>query len=187
MLVGEDDFQAKMMKEDIYPHHKQPFERFVKVTHIGGSQTASEIDLVIVEGHERAFAYEFKFLRGKDASYNYKRIYQGLGQALLYFWYGFNQSTLCIGVSENLDIVTYKKIEAKIIQALPAIDHIHKSMPYFGYTAYFEKKNRLKTHRFAWAQENLTIKTDKMRKDKEEVLSGNVKTRGKPFLRRYGL
>ena len=190
MLVDEDNFQAMMMKDHIYPHHKyshSQIKRFAKVTHIGGSQTASEIDLVIVEGRERAFAYEFKFLRGKDASYNYRRIYQGLGQALLYFWYGFDQSTLCIGVSENLGMLAYEKIEAKIRQALPAIDCIQKSMPYFGYTAYFEEKNKLKTHRFAWAQGNWTIKTGEMEKDREAILAGNVETRGIPFLRRYGL
>ena len=190
MLVNEDDFQAMMMKDHIYPRYESfhsQIDRFAKVTHIRGSQTASEIDLVIVERGERAFAYEFKFLRGKDASYNYRRIYQGLGQALLYFWYGFDQSTLCIGVSQNLDMLEYEKIEAKIRQALPAIDCIRKSVPCFGYTAYFEEKNKLKAHRFVWAQGNWDVKTSEMKKDREAILAGNVKTRGTPFLTRYGL
>jgi hypothetical protein len=190
MLVDEDEFQAKVMKDRIYPRHVSSHPQirsYAKLTHIGRRQTISEIDLVVVEGRERAFAYEFKFLRGKDASYNYRRVYQGLGQALLYFWYGFDQSTLCIGVSENLNVSAREKIEAKIIQSLSAIDRIKKSMPYFGWMTFFEEKDKLKTYRFVCAQGNFPVRTRPMLEDREAILAGNVRTRGKPFLKRHGL
>jgi len=190
MLVDEDEFQAKVMKDHIYRHHTGSHSRitwYAKLTHIGRRQTVSEIDLVVVEGHERAFAYEFKFLRGKNDSYNYRRLYQGLGQALLYFWYGFNQSTLCIGVSENLDMSAHKKMKAKIIQALPTIDRIKKCMPYFGYMTFFEEKDKLTRYRSSIPKGNFPVRTSPMQKDRELILAGNVRTRGKPFLRRYGL
>ena len=190
MLIDEDEFQAKVMKDHIYRRHISSHSRitwYAKLTHIGRRQTVSEIDLVVVEGRERAFAYEFKFLRGKDASYNYRRIYQGLGQALLYFWYGFDQSTLCIGVSENLDMSARKKIKAKIIQASSAIDRIKKSMPYFGWMAFFEEKDKLKTYRFFFPKENFPVRTSPMQEDRESILAGNVRTRGESFLRQHGL
>ncbi len=190
MLVDEDKFQARVMKDHIYRHHISSHSQirwYAKVTHIGRKQTISEIDLVVVEGCERAFAYEFKFLRGKDTSDNYRRIYQGLGQALLYFWFGFDQSTLCIGVSENLDMSTRKKIKAKIIQASQAIEIIKKSMPYFGWMAFFEEKDTLKTYRFFFPKGNFPVRTSPMQKDRESILAGNVRTRGESFLRQHGL
>ena len=190
MLVDEDDFQARVMEDHIYRRHISSHSQikwYAKLTHIRRRQTVSEIDLVVVEGSERAFAYEFKFLRGKDASYNYGRIYQGLGQALLYFWYGFDQSTLCIGVSENLDTAVRKKIEAKIVQALPTIDLIQKSMPCFGYIAFLEEKDKLKTYRFSFPKESFPVRTRLMKEDRQAILAGNVRTRGESFLRRHGL
>ena len=193
MLVDEDDFQVKVMKDHIYPYHKSSHSQirsYAKLTHIGKRRTVSEIDLVVVEGRERAFAYEFKFLRGKARarSINYRRIYQGLGQALLYFWYGFDQSTLCIGVSENLDISERKKIEAKIKQAGPMIDEIWKSMPYFGCTAFFEEKDKLERVRILSPPKgSFPVRTKPMQEDREAILAGNVRTRGKSFLRRHGL
>ncbi|MDH5449057.1 MAG: hypothetical protein OEX01_08685 [Candidatus Bathyarchaeota archaeon] len=178
------------MKDHIYPRHMSSHSQirwYAKLTHIGGRRTESEIDLVVVEGRERVFAYEFKFLRGKTASYNYKRIYQGLGQALLYFWYGFDRSTLCIGRSMNLDRDTRKKINMKIRQVCPVIDEINKSMPYFGWLAFFESKDGLNTFRRNFPKEKFPIRTDDMRKDREAIIAGNVRTNGKPFLRRYGL
>jgi hypothetical protein len=193
MIVDEDDFQARVMKDHIYPHHKSAHSQirsYAKLTHIKGRRTVSEIDLVVVEGRERAFAYEFKVLRGKARvrSRNYKRIYQGLGQALLYFWYGFDQSTLCIGISEDLDTFTRKKIEAKIIQAGPVIDEIRKTMPYFGCKAFFEEKDKLKRVRvFSSPKASFPVKTRPMQEDREAILAGNVRTRGESFLRKHGL
>jgi len=91
MLVDEDEFQAKVMKDHIYRRHISSHSRitwYAKLTHIGRRQTVSEIDLVVVEGRERAFAYEFKFLRGKDANYNYRRhacICQDVGMQCIVF------------------------------------------------------------------------------------------------------
>jgi len=189
MLVDEDEFQARVMKDQIYPHHISSHSRirwYAKVTHIGRKQTVSEIDLVVVEGRERAFAYEFKFLRGKDASYNYRRIYQGLGQALLYFWYGFDQSILVVGFSENLGR-SRGKIKAKIIQAFPTIDQIGKAMPYFAVMTFFEEKDKLKPYRCNFPEGNFPVKTNPMQKDRESILAGNVRTRGESFLRQHGL
>jgi len=190
MLANEDEFQARVMKDHIYQRHmnsNSPVSWSAKLTHIGGRRIISEIDLVVVEGRERAFAYEFKFLRGKNVSYNYKRIYQGLGQALLYFWYGFDQSTLVVGVSENLGSSTLEKIKAKIIQAFPTIDQMEKGMPYFGVLAFFEEKDKLKTYRCSFPKGNFPVRTSSMQKDREAILAGNVRTNGKPFLRRHRL
>jgi hypothetical protein len=190
MITNEDAFQARVMRENLWKRHVSSDYQtkwYVKVTHIGERQTISEIDLIVIEGCERAYAYEFKFLNGRYASYNYKRVYQGLGQTLLYFWYGFDQCTLCIGVSENLDISTHRKIEAKICQATQAVEKIRKSMPYLGWMVLFEEKNHLKTYRFLAPEGSYPVVTKPMQKDRETILAGNVKTRGKPFLKRHGL
>jgi len=190
MITNEDAFQARVMRENLWKHHVSSDYRikwYAKVTHIEERQTISEIDLIVIEGCERAYAYEFKFLSGKDASYNYKRIYQGLGQTLLYFWYGFDQCTLCIGVSENLDISTRRKVEAKIRQATQAVEKIRKSMPYLGWMVFFEKKGNLKTYRCFIPKGSYPVVTKPMQKDRETILAGNVKTRGASFLKKYGL
>ena len=180
MLVNENEFQARVMKNIIYPRHKKSNSHvswYAKLTHIDGRRIISEIDLVVVEDGERAFAYEFKFLRGKKRSYNYQRLYQGLGQALLYFWYGFDQSILFVGVSENLDSSEREKIKAKIRQVLPTIDEIEKGMPYFGVKTVLEEKDKLKMYRRSFPNGKFPVKADLMLKDREAILGRKASRR----------
>ena len=99
-IQNEDEFQAYLMKS--YPNIFTP-DSFPKVYQIAGRTISPEIDLLVIDSRNDIIAgYEFKFLSYKTSDANYKRIREGIGQALLYFQFGVDRSYLVLGVSKKV-------------------------------------------------------------------------------------
>lgn len=187
-LSCEDDFQAKIMREYIYPHYFNsgtPFEWYTKVYRIENTWTLSEIDLIIVENHKNVVGYEFKFLRQERKSGNYPQIYSGIGQTLLYFWHGIQQGILCIGISKKVS----ESIMDKIIQ-LTSIDNLNKLMSpkhrCIGLWVYHEEKG---TQRFVNIQPEGRFPVNKIElieRDRKNIIDGKISWK-KNFLKKYNL
>jgi hypothetical protein len=117
------------------------FKWFPKVSKIAGITLLSEIDLIVIDqNNQKVIGYEFKFLHDvKNQSNNYKAIYSGFGQTLLYFYFGVDQSYLCIGISEKLP--KYERIKEKTLQLVSAMENLGKLMnsKCFGLYVYSER------------------------------------------------
>lgn len=111
-IQNEDDFQAYFMKS--YPNIFTP-DSFPKVYQIAGKTISPEIDLLVIDGrNDIVTGYEFKFLSYKTSDANYKRIREGIGQALLYFQFGIDRSYLVLGVSKKVLQIYRLKIANRI-------------------------------------------------------------------------
>ena len=99
-LQKEDDLMIQVMK-NTYLERGHPFP---KITRIAGNIISPEIDLLYIRelnGKKTLTAYEFKLLKSKKNGTNYRHIYEGIGQAIMYFQYGIDFSYLLLGISNN--------------------------------------------------------------------------------------
>lgn len=110
-IQNEDDFQAYLIKN--YPNLFTP-DLFPKVYRIAGRTISPEIDLLVIDRNDVVTGYEFKFLNYKTNNANYKRIREGLGQALLYYQFGVDKSYLVLGVSKKVPEINSLVIANKI-------------------------------------------------------------------------
>jgi len=143
-IEDEDEFQAYVMEElalDVG-------EEYPKVRRIAGKTISPEIDLLFINrstGKEETLTgYEFKFLNYKDNAVNFRRIYEGIGQAILYFQYGVDVSYLILGISRT------KVSLEKEIPLRDKIEQLGKIMKYglrcFGVKIWYERNpHRIKT------------------------------------------
>ena len=96
----EDDLQILVMKNT----YLQSGRFFPLVRRIAGNIISPEIDLLYIselKGEKTLTGYEFKLLKSKKNATNYRHIYQGIGQAIMYFKYGIGFSYLLLGISKN--------------------------------------------------------------------------------------
>ena len=101
-IRNEDDFQAYLMKKYGYSFG---FNLYPKIRRIAGDPISPEIDLLDVNQREKVIkGYEFKILNCKTRDANYRRIREGIGQAILYFQYGVDVSYIVFGLSNNIPI-----------------------------------------------------------------------------------
>jgi len=113
-IRNEDDLQAHIMEN----HYLEPGSSYAKVKRIAGEIISPEIDLLyIFETKEKQIltGYEFKFLRYKDNAVNYRHIYEGIGQAILYFQYGVDVCYLFLGFSNSITSQKEKLLNNKIM------------------------------------------------------------------------
>lgn len=111
-IHNEDDFQAYLMKR--YPKIFTP-DSFPKVHQIAGKTISPEIDLLVMDRrNDIVTGYEFKFLSYKTSDANYRRIREGIGQALLYYQFGIDRSYLVLGVSKKVPLIHSLKIANRI-------------------------------------------------------------------------
>ena len=111
-IQNEDDFQAYLTKN--YPNIFTP-DSFPKVYQIAGKTISPEIDLLVIDSrNDIVTGYEFKFLSYKTSDANYKRIREGIGQALLYYQFGVDRSYLVLGVSNKVPLAQRLKIANRI-------------------------------------------------------------------------
>jgi len=97
----EDEMQILVMKNA----YLQSGRFFPKVTRIAGNIIAPEIDLLYIselKDEKILTAYELKLLKSKKNATNYRHIYEGIGQAIMYFKYGIDFSYLLLGISKNV-------------------------------------------------------------------------------------
>jgi hypothetical protein len=180
----EDEFQKYVMRHHILPKYptRAGFKRFCKVKKIAVRTLLSEIDLIVIDpNNQKVIGYEFKFLHDvKTPSNNYKAIYSGFGQALLYFYFGVDQSYLCIGISEKLP--KYERIKEKTLQLVSAMDNLGNLMnsKCFGLYLYSERDDFF---RFLPATGYFPVHKIKLsQQDKEHILAENI-SYAKDFLK----
>lgn len=182
----EHVFQAKIMRDWILPtllNSGKPFAWYPIVRSIGKERMISEIDLIVVEKDTQTVkGCEFKYLRYLDKWKNYPLVYQGLGQALLYFWHGIEQSILYVGVSMDIK----DDIMPKIIQLTSAVDNLKKELVtrYIGLEVYDENGEVIRVvkpeGRYPVSKVKLAFEK------KKKILSGEIGW-SKKFLENYKL
>jgi len=125
-LKNEHDFECSLLKK-----HSTKFgsNLFPLVRSIGGERISPEIDLLNIERKLKRedtliTAYEFKFLNCKTADASYRRIHQGIGQALMYFQYGIDRCYVVIGISKNLT----QKVKAKVLEKCETLRTLMKNL-----------------------------------------------------------
>ena len=99
-IQDEGDFQAYLMKKYKYDFglHLYP-----KINRIAGEPISPEIDLLDVNQRDKIVkGYEFKLLNCKTRDANYRRIREGIGQAIQYFQHGIDVSHVVFGLSNNI-------------------------------------------------------------------------------------
>ena len=183
-MLPEDTFQKYMMRHYILPKYlrRAGFKWFPKVKKIAGRQLLSEIDLIVIDqNNQKVIGYEFKLLHDvKTQSNNYKSIYSGFGQALLYFYFGVDQSYLCIGISKKLP--KYERIKEKTLQLVSVMDNLGKLMnpQCFGIYLYSERDDFF---RFLPPQGYFPVIRIKLsQQDKEHILAEKI-SYNKDFLK----
>lgn len=100
LVQKEDEMQILVMKDT----YLQSGRSFPQITRIAGNIIAPEIDLLYIsesKDEKILTAYEFKLLKSKKNATNYRHIYQGIGQAIMYFKYGIDFSYLLLGISKD--------------------------------------------------------------------------------------
>jgi len=186
-INSENEFQSKIMRELIYEHYINSNKKitwFPKVNYIDKKRTLSELDLIIVENkNETIIGYEFKFLKYKNPSLNYKYIYSGLGQIQLYFWHGVDKGILCIGISSKVS----DDIKRKIQQITATIHNMCSlsNMYYLGILVYWEEEDKFTP--FLLPQTKYpNDKIPLIKEEREKILSRNMSWE-KKWLKNHGL
>lgn len=112
-IRNEDDFQAYFMKKQYH----ESFFVFPKIRRIAGKTISPEIDLLHIDLPTKTVkGYEFKFLNHKTNDANYRRIREGLGQAILYFQLGVDISFLVLGISNEIPNEKRSAIFTRLIE-----------------------------------------------------------------------
>lgn len=114
-ILNEDDLQAQVMRNTML----EVGTPFPKIRRIAGEIISPEIDLLYVfqtKDKQVLTGYEFKLLNSKQNKTNYRRIYEGIGQAILYFQYGIDTSCLLLGISKNAPLEQEIAIDKKTHQ-----------------------------------------------------------------------
>lgn len=123
---------------------------FPLVRRIGGEIISPEIDLLNIErkGLNDFFitGYEFKFLDCKNADANYKRIYAGIGQALMYFQYGIDRCYLVVGLSKRLSPKTMAMVFSKCTTLSTLMKNLEilpsNPLNYLGFWVFLETQKK---------------------------------------------
>lgn len=125
-LKNEHDFECFLLKK-----YSTRFgsNLFPLVKSIGGERISPEIDLLNIERKVKRedtliTGYEFKFLNCKTADASYRRIHQGIGQALMYFQYGIDRCYVVIGISKNLN----QKVKVKVLEKCETLRTLMKNL-----------------------------------------------------------
>lgn len=109
-ISNEDDLLAHLMA-------KHNLGKFAKVTRISTLPVSPEIDLLNVDEKEKiVIGYELKLLKYNKRwkRVDFKHLYSGIGQALLYLQHGVNRSYLVLGLSSSLPDNSVSSTTAKI-------------------------------------------------------------------------
>lgn len=120
-IHDEDDLQACIMEKLMLQMGLCNVYYYAQINRIAGRPISPEIDLLVIRGplkKETLIGYEFKYLRSTKKAVNYRHIYQGIGQALLYFHFGLDISYLVLGISKKIrhvdQISLWKKIDVQL-------------------------------------------------------------------------
>ena len=120
-IQNEDDLRGYLMKKyKLYYGFPYP-----KVTRIGGRVISPEIDLLVISyDNKEVSGYEFKLLKYKANTFNYRRIYEGIGQAIHYFGFGVDNSYLVLGVSKSIPEIVRAALYFEIGEAKKIIGRL---------------------------------------------------------------
>ena len=121
-IQDEDDLQSYSTKYLML----ESGVSFPKITRIAGEVISPEIDLLYIyrtKDEQKLTGYEFKLLKSRRNSTNYRRIYEGIGQTILYFQYGIDVSYLLLGVSKNVPLDKQDSIYKMLYQLTNIMKH----------------------------------------------------------------
>jgi hypothetical protein len=107
------------------------------VNRIAGTRISPDIDMLTISSDTNYLhivnGYEFKLLHYKTNAANYKALYQGVGQALLYFWHGLDRSYLVLGVSKEISEKRERQLLSKLYDSAMLFEALRV---YFGFNCF---------------------------------------------------
>lgn len=139
-ISNEDDLLAHLMV-------KHKIGQFAKVKQISTISISPEIDLLSIEG-QSAVGYELKLLKYNKRlkGVDFKPLYSGMGQMLLYLNHGVNRSYLVIGLSPTLIGGNVSSTNAKIEEATRLLKMFRNMQS--GYRYPYGQEQAAKTYDF---------------------------------------
>jgi len=169
----EIDFMINFVKRF---HNLFKGSLFPSVYEIGGKRISPDIDLLAIDLRQRrARGYEFKYLSYETIDANYKAIYQGIGESLLYLDHGLDQTFLVLGISKDIPEGTSKGTISKIVQVRSFLDTLINDYNFdcFGFYVWEVQKTILSDILEADGFYRLEGMQQRLRK--QEILQGKFK------------